>query len=643
MIRLIIPFLVCCLCICYVAEAQQKFECDGSSYISVVESGQTTFYELTFSDAGLQQNIISEPFDANINAIGYNPKDSLIYGFDTEVNRLYRVWADGTIEGLQFVPLVGDYFAGDIHPSGDKLVLLNADSMAIISLVDTENPVEYIAVITADANGIFTTDIAYHPVTSELFGYDGLQGRLINIDDTTGEVDNTRYPSINFRDGLPALFFDPRGELYGIGNNNANQESIFFKFDLNTGIPSRSSYNSPLGDRDGCSCPFTTKLFQKVNNPMLAPCTDMEVVLTIANLSNQVLTDYTLYEAFPTDYKISEIVHNPYSGNVISGVGQDHFEMTGMEIPYGVDSIKLLVTIPESAGGDSHSFQAELRGVQLDPALNSTFLSNDLLRVEKNSPTLIEVEEVATLFDPIVPELVELCKGDTFTIALPASNDFAYRWSDSTDILVKTFAVSQALSLDVISACKTETFDISIQETEFAISLGSDLYVDQGELITLETEINSLSPVDSFIWRTIHGDIPCDQCQSLQVLAKEDVKYVLVAINESGCLTSDDINIFVNRNVYLPNAFSPNGDGINDYFYFVSGFPSIMIRDMKIYDRWGGLVFSAENITSNHEMSGWDGKINGKKADAGSYFWTATIAYNDTREELLTGTLLVQK
>ncbi len=96
-----------------------------------MNTGKTAFYEFSLSDIGVQQRLIADPFEANINAIGFNPKDSLIYGFDTEVNRLYRVWADGTIEGLQFIPLQGDYFAGDIHPSGDRLVLLNSDSIAI--------------------------------------------------------------------------------------------------------------------------------------------------------------------------------------------------------------------------------------------------------------------------------------------------------------------------------------------------------------------------------------------------------------------------------------------------------------------------------------------------------------------------------
>jgi len=398
-----------------------------------------------------------------------------------------------------------------------------------------------------------------------------------------------------------------------------------------------------MGDRDGCSCPYTVKLFQKINNPILAPCTDMEVVLTISNLTNEVLIDHTLFEAFPDNYIISEIVYNPFIGDITSGVGEDQFEMSGMEIPYGVDSIKLIVSVPENAGGEEHTMQAELMVTKVNTDETSSYLSNDLFNTVKNSPTTIQINEIADIFESIIPDVVELCDGDTFRLVLPASNDFTYEWSDGTDTLVRSFAVNEELSIDVISACRKESFDISIQETQFTVSLGQDIYFNRGDLVTLVAEVSSLSPVDSFIWKTIDDEIPCDQCQSIQVLAKEDIKYLLVATNESGCVTTDEINLFVDRKLYMPNAFSPNGDGVNDYFYFVSGFPSIEIKKMNVYDRWGGIVFSAENLTSNIETSGWDGIANGKLAPTGTYFWTATIAVNESRVELLIGTLMLQK
>ncbi len=621
--------------------AQQKFACDGNSYISVVEAGQTSFYELFLSDIGLEQALISSNFDASINSVGYNPKDSLIYGIDSETNRLYRLWADGTVEALQFIPLQGDYFAGDIHPSGDRLILLNSDSIAIIHIEKMETPVEYVPISTMDSSNIFTTDIAYHPVTGVLYGYDGLQGKLITIDDSSGLVDNLTYPNINFNDGIPALFFDPRGELFGIGNNNANQESILFNFDLNTGIPSRSAFQGAFGDRDGCSCPYTLKVFQKVNNPFLAPCSEMEIVLTISNLVGGELNNFDLIETLPDGYIIEEFVSNPYSGTVVSGIGENELHINNIAIPYGVDSIKMIVSIPESAGGETHSIQAQLSGFTNGTNVISTLVSNDLLQTEKNSPTIIKVQEVEDIFDDQIPALIELCEGDTFNLVLPSSEDFSYEWSDGLDIEARPFFSSEELTLDVISVCERITFPISIQETAFSVDLGEDITANLGEFIVLDPVINSLSPIDSFVWKTINGDIPCDFCSSIQVQANTDIKYILVATNANGCKSTDEINLFVDRDIYAPNVFSPNGDGFNDYFHLFSSFPSIEIMDLTIYNRWGAKVFSIESSKTNEELAGWNGKINGAAANAGSYIWTATAVFNDRKAEKITGTILL--
>jgi gliding motility-associated-like protein len=64
--------------------------------------------------------------------------------------------------------------------------------------------------------------------------------------------------------------------------------------------------------------------------------------------------------------------------------------------------------------------------------------------------------------------------------------------------------------------------------------------------------------------------------------------------------------------VVFPNAFSPNGDGINDIFTFKSRY--ITSTTMKIYNRWGELVFQ----TSDADQ-GWDGTVNGKAAPLGTY------------------------
>ena len=77
--------------------------------------------------------------------------------------------------------------------------------------------------------------------------------------------------------------------------------------------------------------------------------------------------------------------------------------------------------------------------------------------------------------------------------------------------------------------------------------------------------------------------------------------------------------------IYFPTAFSPNNDGVNDFFTGFSGNENVIITSLEIFDRWGNMVFLAEKIKANHIESGWDGYFNGKLVDPGVYVFLAEI------------------
>ena len=74
----------------------------------------------------------------------------------------------------------------------------------------------------------------------------------------------------------------------------------------------------------------------------------------------------------------------------------------------------------------------------------------------------------------------------------------------------------------------------------------------------------------------------------------------------------------------MPDAFTPNSDGINDEFLAYG--KGIKEFEMKIYNRWGELIFSSDDL-----LKGWDGKIAGKAAPEGIYAWS--LMYNDLTAE----------
>ncbi len=92
-----------------------------------------------------------------------------------------------------------------------------------------------------------------------------------------------------------------------------------------------------------------------------------------------------------------------------------------------------------------------------------------------------------------------------------------------------------------------------------------------------------------------------------------------VTNEESGCASTDSSNTITVSDAELgfPEAFTPNGDGVNDLF--MPAYRSIKSYSLTIYNRWGRRIFS-----SNDPSEGWDGKEKGRRAAAGTYYYIAT-------------------
>jgi gliding motility-associated-like protein len=104
-----------------------------------------------------------------------------------------------------------------------------------------------------------------------------------------------------------------------------------------------------------------------------------------------------------------------------------------------------------------------------------------------------------------------------------------------------------------------------------------------------------------------------------------DYDITLVASYENVCKDTfrlDDAVTADECGVFIPNAFSPNGDGQNDFFTLYGGqFSATKIRTMRVYTRWGEMVFEKENFDMDN-LSGWDGSIKGRAPIPGVYvYW----------------------
>jgi gliding motility-associated-like protein len=108
---------------------------------------------------------------------------------------------------------------------------------------------------------------------------------------------------------------------------------------------------------------------------------------------------------------------------------------------------------------------------------------------------------------------------------------------------------------------------------------------------------------------------------------KKNISYAVIATTAYGCSASDTISIKVTCSkdqVFIPNAFSPDGDGINDILMVrASGIATV--KYFRVFNRWGEMVFEQSNFVPNNPLYGWNGKVKGVAGgpDVFVYTWEA--------------------
>ena len=116
----------------------------------------------------------------------------------------------------------------------------------------------------------------------------------------------------------------------------------------------------------------------------------------------------------------------------------------------------------------------------------------------------------------------------------------------------------------------------------------------------------------------------------------------LVAYNEDFCSDSTSKRFLVKRcGYFIPNAFTPNRDGIDDYFTIYSSSEVTKVLSLQIFNRWGQIVFEKQNFLPNIEHEGWDGnyqkKNNSYTLEPEVFIYQAKLLFDDGSEQIVTG------
>lgn len=175
-------------------------------------------------------------------------------------------------------------------------------------------------------------------------------------------------------------------------------------------------------------------------------------------------------------------------------------------------------------------------------------------------------------------------------------------------------------------------------------SLPGDSIVSLGQ--TLQLEVQSTFTYDSVTWTT-DFEIEClnpPLCDLIRIQPTQTGEIAVEVQDDGGCTsrTSTLIRVSTALNVFVPEAFSPNGDGINDYFTIYSN-QIESIQRLQIYDRWGNRLFIQENFMPGIENLGWDGTANEKELNPGVYIFTAEVIYLNGQERVVKGDVTLVK
>ncbi|MCB9081176.1 MAG: gliding motility-associated C-terminal domain-containing protein [Lewinellaceae bacterium] len=171
------------------------------------------------------------------------------------------------------------------------------------------------------------------------------------------------------------------------------------------------------------------------------------------------------------------------------------------------------------------------------------------------------------------------------------------------------------------------------------VDLGPDQTIAWGDIVKVEA-VTSIPPgaLGTITW-TPQDTAACDTCLVWQFTPLKTVEVTAVARDTNGCVGADRLLIIVERQqrVYIPNAFSPNGDGANDQFIIFSGPDVVRVKSLQIYNRWGAMVFSKNDFIPNDPANGWDGRLNGKFLNPDVFVYKAEIEYFTGETELFKG------
>lgn len=181
-----------------------------------------------------------------------------------------------------------------------------------------------------------------------------------------------------------------------------------------------------------------------------------------------------------------------------------------------------------------------------------------------------------------------------------------------------------------VTVLSDSSLTVSLTATQTAIEDGDSTHLSV-------STVGGTAPY-TYQWQTSET-LNCSNCEQVTATPSTTTTYTVLVTSDEGCKGNASILISIEKQcgqVFFPNIFSPNNDGINDYF-FVQG-KCIDNGQLFIYNRWGEVVFKTDNLEEK-----WDGTFRGKEVSTGVYFYKAEISDTNEKSKTYAGSITLSR
>lgn len=263
-----------------------------------------------------------------------------------------------------------------------------------------------------------------------------------------------------------------------------------------------------------------------------------------------------------------------------------------------------------------------------NPTANTTYsvLATDANGCKGTATTTVNVAQPFQM--PAIQE-ADICKGNS--VQLNASGADSYQWINNTTGLSNPQIANPVVKPEATATytvvgfdsyrCYSDTITVPVSvHSQPTVNAGDDLEVVVGSSNTLQI---TNSP-DVVRWQWTPSDyLSCANCPSPVSVPQSSIEYTVTVFTQYGCKATDNVKLDVlckDGNIYIPTGFTPNNDGKNDVFR-IEGQGVTRIISLRIFNRWGEIIFEAKNFVPGSSVGSWNGRYKGIPAETGTYVY----------------------